>query len=120
MLRFLRAECTKKKRRFRLDLSEKRLLATMEFRAKHNALDKIDHLPANFDKFEEIGGELCLIDNEGRPMVLTRAGYLANYLDVKAFTTEQWTEFVIALSETRMNMLREYVMSTNVCNLMCS
>lgn len=72
LLRFLRAECTKKKRRFRLDISEKRLLATMEFRDKHNALDKIENPPANYAKFEDITGEFLVVDKEGRPTVFTR------------------------------------------------
>ena len=55
-----------------MDLSEKRLMATMAFRAEHNALDKIENPPAHYAKFEDITGEFLVVDKEGRPTVFTR------------------------------------------------
>lgn len=109
MLRFLRAECSGKARDFHVDKSYARLVETLRWRREMGADEfaKGTKTPPHYAKFCEMGGEMDVVDREGRVVVFTRAGLLSVSLDVKAFTEKQWHEGLCCVTERRMQTLRE-------------
>jgi len=108
MLRFLRAECSGRARDFHVDKSYARMIETLRWRREMGADEFAKgKTPAHFEKFREMGGEIDVVDREGRVVVFTRAGLLSVSLDVKAFTEHQWHEGLCCITERRMQTLRE-------------
>jgi hypothetical protein len=83
LLRFLRAECTGKARTFHVDKSKRRIIEAMQFRKHWKVQDLLNNPPARNDDYISAAGETVIEDNEGRPVVFTRAGLLSTCLDVK-------------------------------------
>ena len=106
-LRFLRAECHGRDRDFNVVKSQKRLAETLRFRRDMGADAMLVKAPPCYTSFVDIGGELEVIDREGRVVVFSRAGLLSVYMDPKALMDEEWKQCVVCLTERRLQMLRE-------------
>jgi len=106
LLRFLRSECSKK-RHFNISKSQKRLEVTMAWRRKLNVDDLLDNPPPEFERFWSIFGVTETVDKEGRLVVFTKAGMLANYMNPHEFSNEVWERCIACMSERRMQFLRE-------------
>lgn len=107
MLRFLRAECTGKQRVFHPDRSMKRLVETLKFRQHYKADELLDRDPPFLETSTSAGPEYVLLDNEGRLVVISRAGIISVTMDTSILTDEQWREGLVCMTERRMRMLRE-------------
>jgi hypothetical protein len=107
MLRFLRAECYGKQRKFNVEKSFERLVHTLKWRREIGADGMLSKAPPHFDDFCKYGGELTVLDKEGRVVVFTRAGLLSTTMDTSVLTTEQWTTGLVCITERRMQELRE-------------
>jgi len=108
MLRFLRAECHGKARKFEVERSKKRLGETLRFRRDMKCDEMIYKDPPNFKEFIQAGGELTgILDKEGRPVVISRVGLLSTCLDTKIMPEEDWKRNVACTTERRMQDARE-------------
>ncbi|KAH9247105.1 hypothetical protein BASA81_015298 [Batrachochytrium salamandrivorans] len=107
MLRFLRAECSGKQRKFNVDLSKVRLASTLKFRQEIDADGMLTKAPEGFDVFTAQGNEFAVPDREGRLAVFSRVGLMSVCLDTKLLTDEQWKRSLTCVSERRMQVLRE-------------
>lgn len=107
MLRFLRAECSGKQRKFNVELSKARLASTLRFRQEIDADGMLTKAPEEFATFTAQGNELAIPDREGRLVVFSRVGLMSVCIDTKLLTDEQWKRSLACVSERRMQVLRE-------------
>jgi len=106
LLRFLRAECSKR-RKFNVRKSAERVFETLQWRRDFGIDKLLEDLPEDYEDYRAETAELEAVDKYGRVVVYTHAALLAAHLSFRKYPEDVWKKWIAITVERRMRKLCE-------------